>query len=177
MLVFRRLLSQETDPRTRLALLCGKLEDAFATVSRQVAMTRFEEELHNARRQEGELPVDRVNELWLAANRTMFGESVHLNDHYACWWLYIPHFVHSPFYCYAYAFGELLVLALLGRYDAEGASFVPKYLDLLRAGGSESPPALLQRLGLDITDSGFWDGGLRVLDEMVAEAETIAASL
>ncbi|MBW2312787.1 MAG: M3 family oligoendopeptidase [Deltaproteobacteria bacterium] len=177
MLVFRRLVAEESDPKVRLALLCGKLEDAFATVSRQVAMTRFEEALHSARREEGELPVERVNELWMAANRAMFGDAVTLNDHYAAWWLYIPHFVHSPFYCYAYAFGELLVLALLRRYDAEGEAFVPKYLDLLRAGGSESPPELVGRLGLDITDPTFWDGGLEVLDEMVAEAEAIAASL
>jgi len=177
MLVFRRLLSKQTDRRVRLALLCGKLEDAFATVSRQVAMTRFEESLHAARRAEGELPVERIDALWMAANRAMFGDAVHLNDHYASWWLYIPHFVHSPFYCYAYAFGELLVLALLRRYDAEGEAFVPKYLELLRAGGSDSPPALLARLGLDIDDPAFWDGGLQILDEMVSEAETIAAAL
>jgi oligoendopeptidase F len=177
MLVFRRLVARERDPRVRLGLLCGKLEDAFATVSRQVAMTRFEESLHAARRAEGELPVERVNELWMEANRAMFGDAVKLNDHYAWWWLYIPHFVHSPFYCYAYAFGELLVLALLRRYDAEGDAFVPKYLDLLRAGGSESPPELVGRLGLDITDPAFWDGGLEVLEEMVAEAESIADGL
>jgi len=177
MLVFRRLLSKETDPRVRLALLCGKLEDAFATVSRQVAMTRFEESLHAARRAEGELPVARIDELWMASNQAMFGDTVHLNEHYSSWWLYIPHFVHSPFYCYAYAFGELLVLALLRRYDAEGEAFVPKYLELLRAGGSDAPPTLLARLGLDIDDPDFWDGGLQVLDEMVSEAETTAASL
>jgi oligoendopeptidase F len=177
MLVFRRLLARERDPRVRLSLLCGKLEDAFATVSRQVVMTRFEEKLHAARRAEGELPVERVNALWLEANRPMFGDAVRLNEHYAWWWLYIPHFVHSPFYCYAYAFGELLVLALLRRYDEEGSAFVPKYLELLRAGGSRTPPELLARLGLDITDPRFWDGGLAVLEGMVAEAEAIAASV
>ncbi|HKJ24748.1 MAG TPA: M3 family oligoendopeptidase [Myxococcota bacterium] len=177
MLVFRRLVAEERDPKVRLALLCGKLEDAFATVARQVAMTRFEESLHAARRAEGELPVERVNELWMASNRAMFGDTVHLNDHYAWWWLYVPHFVHSPFYCYAYAFGELLVLALLRRYDEEGEAFVPKYLDLLRAGGSESPPQLVARLGLDIDDPEFWNGGLEVLEAMVAEAEETAAAL
>jgi hypothetical protein len=139
MLVFRRLLAEEEDPAVRLALVCGKLEDAFATVFRQVVMTRFEEALHAARRAEGELPTSRINELWLEANRPMFGESVTLTEDYGVWWMYIPHFVHSPFYCYAYAFGELLVLALLRRYDAEGAGFVPRYLDLLRAGGSDEP--------------------------------------
>jgi oligoendopeptidase F len=176
MLVFRRLLAEEEDPAVRLALVCGKLEDAFATVFRQVVMTRFEEALHAARRAEGELPTSRINELWLEANRPMFGESVTLTEDYGVWWMYIPHFVHSPFYCYAYAFGELLVLALLRRYDAEGAGFVPRYLDLLRAGGSDEPPVLLSRLGVDITDPSFWLGGLEVLDELVAEAEALADS-
>jgi oligoendopeptidase F len=175
MLVFRRLLKTESDPAVRLGLLCGKIEDAFATVFRQASMTRFEETLHAGRRSEGELPMERVNELWMAANEPMFGDSVHLTEDYACWWLYIPHFVHSPFYCYAYAFGELLVLALLRRYDEEGAPFVPRYLDLLRAGGSDSPAVLLARMGLDVTDPAFWDGGLALLENLVAEAEALAS--
>ena len=174
MLVFRRLMREETDPRVRLALLCGKLEDAFATVFRQVAMTRFEQALHAARRAEGELPIERVNELWVAANRPMFGDSVALSDDYAWWWLYIPHFVHSPFYCYAYAYGELLVLALLHRYDEEGDAFVPRYLEPLAAGGSDSPAALLARIGIDTADPGFWDGGLALLEGLVAQAESLA---
>jgi oligoendopeptidase F len=105
----------------------------------------------------------------------MHGDAVRLTDDYAWWWLYIPHFVHSPFYCYAYAFGELLVLALLRRYDTEGAAFVPRYLDLLRAGGSESPAVLLSRIGLDVTDPAFWDGGVALLGELVEEAERLAA--
>ena len=178
MLVFRRLMREETDPRVRLALLCGKLEDAFATVFRQVAMTRFEESLHAARRAEGELAPERVNDLWLAANRPMFGDSVHLSEDYGWWWLYIPHFVHSPFYCYAYAFGELLVLALLRRYDEEGPAFVPRYVALLAAGGSDAPPHLLRdKVGLDITDPAFWDGGLALLEDLVAQAENLADSL
>jgi oligoendopeptidase F len=177
MLVFRRLLREESDPKVRLALLCGKLEDAFATVFRQVAMTRFEQELHAARRAEGELAPTRVGELWMRANREMFGGSVELTDDYTSWWLYIPHFVHTPFYCYAYAFGELLVLALIRRYDEEGEAFVPRYLELLAAGGSDSPPALLGRVGLDITDPAFWDGGLTLLEEMLAEAEELAGSV
>jgi oligoendopeptidase F len=176
MLVFRRLLREEADPKARLALVCGKIEDAFATVFRQVAMTRFEGLLHAARRAEGELATSRVNELWMEANRPMFDDAVHLSDDYAWWWLYIPHFVHSPFYCYAYAFGELLVLALLRRYDEEGPAFVPRYLDLLRAGGSDSPPALLSRIGLDIADPAFWSGGLALLEDLVAEAESLARS-
>jgi len=177
MLVFRRLLSEERDPAVRLGLLCGKLEDAFATVFRQVAMTRFEQSLHAARRSEGELAQARIDELWMAANRPMFGDSVELRDDYACWWLYIPHFVHSPFYCYAYAFGELLVLSLLRRYDAEGPAFVDRYLELLAAGGSEAPAALLSRVGLDVRDPRFWDGGLSLLEELVALAERLAAEV
>jgi oligoendopeptidase F len=176
MLVFRRLMREESDPVVRLALLCGKIEDAFATVFRQVAMTRFEQSLHAARRSEGELPVERVNELWMQANRPMFGDSVALSDDYAWWWLYIPHFVHSPFYCYAYAFGELLVLALLHRYDAEGDAFVPRYLELLAAGGSDTPAALLARIGIDTADPGFWDGGLALLEDLVAQAEALAGA-
>ena len=110
----------------------------------------------------------------MAANRPMFGDSVHLSDDYAWWWLYIPHFVHSPFYCYAYAFGELLVLALLRRYDEEGGAFVPRYLELLRSGGSDAPDRQLRRIDLDITAPAFWDGGLAILEEMVAEAEVLA---
>ena len=175
MLVFRQLMQRESDPKARLALLCGKLEDAFATVFRQVCMTRFEESLHAARREEGELALARIDELWLAANRPMFGDSVQLSDDYGCWWLYIPHFVHSPFYCYAYAFGELLVLALLRCYDEQEKSFSARYLELLRAGGSDSPEALLARLDLDITDPAFWRGGLALLEEMVDQAEELAA--
>jgi oligoendopeptidase F len=177
MLVFRRLLREQADPAARLALVCGKLEEAFATVFRQVAMTRFEESLHAARRAEGELAVERVNELWMAANRPMFGDSVELRDDYGWWWLYIPHFVHSPFYCYAYAFGELLVLSLLRRHDEEGAPFVGRYLELLAAGGSEAPAELLARVGLDVRDPRFWDGGLELLEELVAEAERLAAAV
>jgi oligoendopeptidase F len=174
MLVFRRLMREESDPKVRLSLLCGKLEDAFATVFRQVAMTRFEQSLHAARRKEGELPIPRMNELWMEANRPMFGDSVELGDDYAWWWLYIPHFVHSPFYCYAYAYGELLVLALLHRYDEEGDDFVPRYLELLSAGGSDTPAALLSRIGLDVTDPSFWDGGLALLEGLVVQAEELA---
>jgi oligoendopeptidase F len=174
MLVFRALMREESDPTARLALLCGKIEDTFATVFRQVVLTRFEQKLHAARRSEGELTPERINALWLAANAPMHGEAVALSEDYGWWWLYIGHFVHAPFYCYAYAFGELLVLALLRRYDEEGEPFVAKYRALLAAGGSETPSVLLARVGLDVTDPKFWDGGIAVIEEMIAQAEALA---
>ncbi|MEO5657014.1 MAG: M3 family oligoendopeptidase [Nitrospiria bacterium] len=177
MLVFRALQKAETDPERALALVCGKLEDSFSTVSRQVVLTRFEQTLHAARRAEGELTTERIGELWMAANRAMFGDSVALTDDYALWWSYIPHFIHSPFYCYAYAFGALLVFALYRRYLEEGPVFVPKYLDLLAAGGSDSPERLLAKLGVDITEPGFWRGGIEVLAEWVADAERLAGEV
>ena len=177
MLVFRDLMARNDEPRVRLGLLCAKLEDNFATIFRQAVMTRFEEGLHQARRSQGELASETIGELWMAANRSMFGDSLEFTEGYALWWSYIPHFIHSPFYVYAYSYGQLLVLALLGRYEAEGEDFVPKYLDLLAAGNSDSPDALLSRMDLDVTDPNFWDLGLSVLDKMVGEAEALAESV
>jgi oligoendopeptidase F len=177
MLTFQRLLERFPDPRVRLAMLCSKIEDSFATVFRQVVLTRFEQALHKARAGEGELTTERVNELWLAANRPMHGDVVRLTEGYGWWWLYIGHFVHVPFYCYAYSFGELLVLALVQKYKQEGPAFVPRYLELLAACGSDAPHALLGRLGVDVTDPGFWELGLRLLGDMVREAEGMAARL
>jgi oligoendopeptidase F len=177
MLTFHRLLELYPEPRTRLAMLCSKIEDGFATVFRQVVLTRFEQLLHQARREEGELTTEQINEHWLAANRPMHGDVVRLTEGYAWWWMYIGHFIHVPFYCYAYAFGELLVLALVQKYRQEGAAFVPKYLELLASGGSAAPHVLLDRLGVDVNDPGFWELGLKLLDEMVSEAETLADKL
>ena len=177
MLTFQRLQILYPEPRVRLALLCGKIEDGFATVFRQVVLTRFEQALHQARQERGELTTEQINELWLAANRPMHGDVVQLTDPYGWWWLYIGHFVHVPFYCYAYAFGELLVLALVQKYKQEGTAFVPKYLELLASGGSDAPHVLLAKLGVDVTDPGFWELGLRLLRDMVTEAETLASSL
>ena len=174
MLTFRRLQERYPEPRVRLAMLCSKIEDGFATVFRQVVLTRFEQALHQARRERGELTTEQINDLWLAANRPMHGDIVRLTDGYGWWWLYIGHFVHVPFYCYAYAFGELLVLALVQKYKQEGPAFVPRYLELLSAGGSDAPHVLLGKLGVDVNDPGFWELGLRLLDDMVTEAEVLA---
>lgn len=177
MLVFKKLLEEYQDPKVKLALLCGKLEDSFATVFRQVVLTRFEQKMHKARKDEGELSSDRFNALWMEANRPMFGDSVHLGENYGYWWSYIGHFIHVPFYCYAYSFGELLVLALVQKYEQEKDSFVPKYLDLLSRGGSESPVDLLARLGINLNDTSFWDLGLKLLDRMVTDVENLATQL
>ncbi len=174
MLTFQRLRQLYPDPKTQLALLCGKIEDGFATVFRQVVLTRFEQFLHQARQNEGELTTERINALWIEANAPMHGDVVKLTDGYAWWWMHIGHFIHVPFYCYAYAFGQLLVLALVQKYRQEGAAFVPKYLDLLSAGGSDAPHVLLGRLGVDVNDPGFWELGLKLLGDMVSEAEELA---
>ena len=174
MLTFRRLQERYPEPKQRLAMLCGKIEDAFATVFRQVVLTRFEQSLHAARQEKGELSGDAINDLWMKANQAMFGDVVTFSDGYACWWSYIGHFIRSPFYCYAYSFGELLVLALYQKYKQDGEAFVPKYLELLSSGGSDAPHLLLAKLGVDVTDPNFWELGLSLLGEMVADAEKLA---
>jgi oligoendopeptidase F len=176
MLVFEHLLREVSDRTSRLALLCGKIEDTIATVFRQITLTRFEEQLHHARRTQGELAREQICTIWHASNAALYGDAVQLTDNYRWWWAYIPHFVHTPFYCYAYGFGELLVLALYEIYRRDGTAFVPKYLELLAAGGSDTPERLLRRVGVDITDPSFWNLGLEPFGRMVEEAERLAAS-
>ncbi|NLE52551.1 MAG: M3 family oligoendopeptidase, partial [Chloroflexi bacterium] len=171
MLVFSDLMEQQSDPQARLALLAGKIEDSFATIFRQISMNRFEHALHTARRDEGELTSERLSELWLETQRAMFGDSVRMTDDYGIWWSYVPHFLHTPGYVYAYSFGELLVLALFAIYRQQENGFAPRYLDVLRAGGSDWPEKVLAPMGVDLTDPGFWQNGLDELDKMVKEAE------
>ncbi len=174
MLVFERLMAEQQDDKVRLALLCGKLEDIFATVFRQIVMTRFEQKIHTARREQGELTVEQFNAMWLETNRAMFGDSLELTEGYGWWWSYIPHFVRSPFYCYAYAFGELLVIALYQLYRKQGESFVPKYMALLEAGGTGTPDDLLSPLGIDVREASFWKNGVAYIGELVSQAEALA---
>src|SRR5207245_11635940 len=155
----------------------SKTEDGFATGCRPGVLTRFEQSRHQARRDKGEQATEQINELWLAANRPMHGDVVRLSEGYGWWWSYIGHFIHVPFYCYAYAFGELLVLALVQKYKQEGPAFVPRYLELLSSGGSDAPPTLLAKMGVDVHDPAFWELGLRLLGDMVDEAEQLAAKL
>jgi oligoendopeptidase F len=174
MLVFRGLMAKETDPRARLAMLTAKIEDSLATAFRQIAMNRFEDEMHTRRRSSGELSTEAFSELWLETQRAMFQDSVTLRDDYGIWWSYVHHFTGAPGYVYAYAFGELLVLALYARYQEAGPAFAPAYMEMLSAGGSDWPHALVRPLGVDLTDPGFWRQGLSILDDMVADAERLA---
>jgi oligoendopeptidase F len=154
-----------------------KIEETLATVFRQTAMNRFEETIHGVRRSEGELASARFGELWLDTQRAMFQGSVTLSDDYGLWWSYIPHFLHTPGYVYAYAFGELLVLALYARYRELGQGFPPLYLELLAAGGSNWPEELLRPLGVDLKDPAFWQQGLGMIEELIGQAEELASGL
>jgi oligoendopeptidase F len=175
MLVFDALRARLESPRERLAILAEKIEDTFATVFRQATMYRFEQEAHRRRREDGELPVERVNEIWQSTMQQMFGGSLSLGEEHRWWWLYIPHVFNTPFYVYAYAFGELLVLALYARYRREGAPFIDQYLALLAAGGSRRPAEIVRALGIDIADPAFWQGGMDLIRAMVKEAKGLAA--
>ena len=167
MLVFDYLVAHQSDPKVQLALIAGKLEDSFATVFRQNVLTRFEEAVF-AKRRAGRLTPDAVGEAWLAANGAYYGDAVEMPDGYRWGWSYIPHFIHSRFYCYAYVFGQLLVLALYRMYREQGKAFVPKYLALLEAGGSDSPEALLKPLGVDVHDAAFWQKGFEEIEGLVS---------
>jgi oligoendopeptidase F len=177
---FGRLLETVTDPAERLTLLASNLEDQIATVFRQIAMNRFEHAMHTARREEGELSVERLGELWSETQTAMLGDSVELTPGYLTWWSYIPHFIGTPGYVYAYAYGQLLALSVYARYEEEGSEFVPRYLDLLRAGGSKSPEELGKMVGIDLADPQFWDRGLDIIErrlDATIEAATAAGRL
>ncbi|MEJ2078168.1 MAG: M3 family oligoendopeptidase [Acidobacteriota bacterium] len=173
MLVFERLLNSESDPRQRLALLMSKIDDTMATVFRQIAMNRFEDRIHRSRREKGELNTQQFSQFWFETQSEMFRESVTLTDGYRIWWSYIPHFVHTPGYVYAYAFGELLVLALYALFRSEPSGFVDRYLRLLAAGGSDWPHHLLEPMGVDLRDPGFWHRGLEEIEKLIAQAEEL----
>ncbi|MFN8640138.1 MAG: M3 family metallopeptidase, partial [Candidatus Binatia bacterium] len=173
-IVFNRLLEQASSPESRLSLLSEAIEGAIATVFRQTAMNQFEEAVHTARRTEGELSVDRFNEAWVASQREMFGDSVEITDGYRTWWSYVPHFIGTPGYVYAYAYGQLLALSVYRRYLDEGEPFVPRYLEMLSAGGSMLPEDLGRIVGIDLTDPGFWSAGLELVEGQLREAEQAA---
>jgi oligoendopeptidase F len=172
--VFGRLLAQDTTAQSRLALLAEHLEDIIATVFRQVAMNRFEELLHTGRREQGELSVERLGELWAQSQGELLGDSVEITEGYRSWWSYIPHFINTPGYVYAYAYGQLLALSVYERYEQRGADFVPQYLQLLAAGGSRSPEELGRIVDIDLTDPGFWEAGLDLVERQLELAEKAA---
>jgi oligoendopeptidase F len=173
-IVFGRLLAEDTAPQSRLALLAENLEDTIATVFRQVAMNRFEDLVHTTRREQGELSVERFGELWAASQAEMLGDSVELTEGYRSWWSYIHHFMGSPGYVYAYAYGQLLALSVYEQYERIGPEFVPRYLELLAAGGSRSPEELGRIVGVDLADPGFWEAGLDLVERQLLDAEAAA---
>ena len=171
---FGRLLDATTDPSARLALVAESIEGQIATVFRQTAMNRFEDRVHTERREVGELSVDRFGELWYETQRDMLGDTVEITDGYRTWWSYIPHFIGTPGYVYAYAYGQLLALSVYRAYEERGAEFVPQYLELLRSGGSRSPDELGRIVGVDLADPRFWDGGLAIVEQQLEAAERAA---
>ncbi|MGH7870248.1 MAG: M3 family oligoendopeptidase, partial [Candidatus Dormibacteraceae bacterium] len=176
-LTFDALLAQESDPKIRLSLLCKQVEDAFATIFRQVAINRFEDVMHAARRERGELSPEQVGELWQEQNQAMFGGSLTFSEEYQVWWSYIGHFIRTPGYVYAYAFGNLLAYALYRQHRSnQSPNFAEAYLKALALGGSQAPEAVARSVGLEISDPAFWGSGLSVVEDMVVEVERLAGS-
>ncbi len=171
-----RLLSMLSDPAEKFSLLASTLEDSIATVFRQVAMNRFEHACHTERREVGELSVARFGELWAQSQEAMLGSSVEVTDGYRTWWSYIPHFIATPGYVYAYAYGQLLALSVYAQYETHGESFVPAYLDMLRSGGSMLPEDLTRIVGCDLTDPGFWSAGLDIVEQQLDRATHAATA-
>jgi len=172
MLVFDALQEKLNSPTERFNLYMGLLDRIMSTVFRQMAMYRFEQAVHEERAQ-GELSSERLNALWRTAQKALYGSSLTLTPEYDRWWSYIPHFIHSPFYVYAYAFGELLTLSLFALYRQQGSALTEKYITVLRSGGSQSPPEVLAPLGIDLTQASFWKNGIREIDGFLAEAEAL----
>jgi oligoendopeptidase F len=174
-LTFGRLLEQAPDDEARLGLLAEQIDGSIATVFRQMAMNRFEHLVHTGRRSEGELSVDRINAIWTESQSELFGDSVQMLDGYRMWWSYVPHFINTPGYVYAYAYGQLLALSVYGRYLSQGPSFAPAYLEMLATGGSRSPEELGRIVGIDLADPGFWDSGIDLIEQQLRDAEELVA--
>ena len=172
MLTFKKLLATTTDKKQRKALLASKVEDMINTVVRQIAFYTFERKVHTERRN-GELTSERICELWMEVQRESLGPAIELKPGYETFWAYIPHFVHSPFYVYAYAFGDCLVNSLYAVYENSSTGFAERYLAMLAAGGTKHYSELLAPFGLDAQDQNFWNGGLRVIEGMIVELEKL----
>lgn len=172
MLTFKALLAEADTREKRKAMLASKVEDMINTVVRQIAFYTFERRLHTARR-EGELTSEQIGQIWLGVQSESLGSAVHLSEGYETYWCYIPHFINSPFYVYAYAFGDCLVNSLYAVYENADDSFAEKYLDMLRAGGSKHHKELLSPFGLNASDPGFWSMGLVVIERFIDELEEL----
>jgi oligoendopeptidase F len=172
MLTFKRLLSQTKNAKQRQALLAGKVEDMINTVVRQIAFYSFERAVHTERKN-GELTAERIGQLWLSVQGESLGPAIDIKPGYENFWMYIPHFIHSPFYVYAYAFGDCLVNSLYAVYENATDGFAERYLAMLAAGGTKHYSELLKPFGLDAKDPKFWDGGLSVISGMIDELETM----
>ena len=172
MLTFRQLLADTSDATARKALLASKVEDMLNTVARQIAFYVFERRIHEERR-EGELTVDRISEIWVEVQGESLGPAIELSEGYETFWAYIPHFIHAPFYVYAYAFGDCLVNSLYAVYENAEEGFAEKYLDMLRAGGSKHHSELLAPFGLNASDPAFWDQGLGLIERLIDEIEEL----
>jgi oligoendopeptidase F len=170
MLTFQKLLRNETDPQRRKVMLAAKVEDMLNTVVRQIAFHEFERRVHDERR-EGELLPERLGEIWMETQREALGEVFQFDEEYKYYWAYIPHFVHVPFYVYAYAFGDCLVNSLYAVYENSDAGFAEKYLEMLEAGGTKRHRELLAPFGLDASDPGFWHKGLGLIERFIDELE------
>jgi len=170
MLTFQRLLKNTTDPKKRKALLASKVEDMINTVVRQIAFYTFERKVHGARK-EGELTPDQVNDIWMSVQAESLGDAIEFGPGYEVFWAYIPHFIHSPFYVYAYAFGDCLVNSLYARYQESSAGFQDRYFEMLKAGGTKHHSDLLKPFGLNASDPAFWQQGLSVISGMIDELE------
>lgn len=176
-ITFRLLLARARSARERLALLAQSIDGAVATVFRQTAMNQFERMAHEARRTEGELSADRLGELWTATQTEMLGDAVELTAGYRTWWSYVSHFVSTPGYVYAYAYGQLLAMSVVRQWELEGDSFVARYVRMLSAGGSLPPEELGAIVGCDLRDPDFWKGGIALVERQLVEAEETAAGL
>lgn len=172
MLTFKKLLAQTHDPVQRKAMLAAKTEDMINTVVRQIAFYTFEREIHTERRK-GELTAEQIGEIWLRVQGESLGPAIRFGDGYETFWTYIPHFIHSPFYVYAYAFGDCLVNSLYAVYENASDGFAERYLAMLSAGGTKHHSELLKPFGLDARDPAFWQVGLSLIESMIAELETM----
>ena len=170
MLTFRKLLDETRDQKQRKAMLAAKVEDMINTVVRQIAFYSFERKVHEARRQ-GELTAEYLCDLWLSVQSESLGPAIRLGPGYETFWAYIPHFIHSPFYVYAYAFGDCLVNSLYGVYQNSASGFQERYFALLSAGGTKHHSELLKPFGLDARDPAFWQIGLKMIEGLIAELE------